>query len=87
MVRGYYFYDLNAKVNYKFSEKDRLYLSGYFGRDVFDFVNGKQSLKVNIPWGNATGTLRWNHVFNNKLFGNTTAVYNDYNFTFNAAAK
>ena len=81
---GYYFYDLNAKMNYKFSEKDRIYLSGYFGRDVFDFVNGKQSLKVNIPWGNATGTLRWNHVFNNKLFGNTTAVYNDYNFTFNA---
>jgi hypothetical protein len=82
---GYYFYDLNAKINYKFSEKDRLYLSGYFGRDVFDFVNGRQSLDVNIPWGNATGTLRWNHVFNNKLFANTTAVYNDYNFTFKAA--
>ena len=82
---GYYFYDLNAKVNYRFSEKDRLYLSGYFGRDVFDFANGKQSLKVNIPWGNATGTLRWNHVFNKRLFGNTTAVYNDYNFTFKAA--
>ena len=82
---GYYFYDLNAKINYKFSEKDRVYLSGYFGRDVFDFANGKQSLKVNIPWGNATGTLRWNHVFNKKLFGNTTAVYNDYNFTFKAA--
>lgn len=82
---GYYFYDLNTKINYRFSEKDRLYLSGYFGRDVFDFVNGKQSLKVNIPWGNATGTLRWNHVYNNRLFGNTTAVYNDYKFTFNAA--
>lgn len=82
---GYYFYDLNAKVNYKFSEKNRVYLSGYFGRDVFDFVNGRQSLKVNIPWGNATGTLRWNHVFTNQLFGNTTAVYNDYNFTFQAA--
>ncbi len=80
---GYYFYDLNSKINYKFNEKDRLYLSGYFGRDVFDFVNGKQSLKVNIPWGNATGTLRWNHVFHRKLFANTTAVYNDYNFTFN----
>ena len=81
---GYYFYDLNAKVNYKFSEKDRIYLSGYFGRDVFDFVNGRQSLNVNIPWGNATGTIRWNHIFNNRLFGNTTAVYNDYNFTFKA---
>ncbi len=80
---GYYFYDLNTKINYKFSEKDRLFLSGYFGRDVFDFRNGKQSLNINIPWGNATGTLRWNHVFNRKLFANTTAVYNDYNFTFN----
>lgn len=79
---GYYFYDLNAKLNYKFNEKDRIYLSGYFGRDVFAFVNGRQSLKVNIPWGNATGTFRWNHVFNNKLFANTTAVYNDYNFSF-----
>jgi hypothetical protein len=82
---GYYFYDLNAKLNYKFNEKDRLYLSGYFGRDVFDFVNGRQSLDVKIPWGNATGTLRWNHVFSNKLFANTTAVYNDYNFSFSAA--
>ncbi|MBP6430582.1 MAG: TonB-dependent receptor [Ferruginibacter sp.] len=82
---GYFFYDLNAKVNYKISEKDRVYLSGYFGRDVFDFKNGRQSLDVNIPWGNATGTLRWNHVFNKRLFGNTTAVYNDYNFAFNAA--
>ncbi len=82
---GYYFYDLNTKINYRFNDKDRLYLSGYFGRDVFDFVNGRQSLDVNIPWGNATGTIRWNHVFNNRLFGNTTAVYNNYNFTFKAA--
>ncbi len=81
---GYYFYDLNAKMNYRFSEKDRLYISGYVGRDVFDFVNGQRSLKVNIPWGNATGTIRWNHVFNKRLFGNTTAIFNNYNFTFQA---
>lgn len=79
---GYYFYDLNAKVNYKFSEKDRLYLSGYFGRDVFNFNNQGRSFKANIPWGNATATLRWNHVFSKKLFANTTLVYNDYFFTF-----
>lgn len=79
---GYYFYDLNAKVNYQFSNKDRLYLSGYFGRDVFNFNNSRQSLNVKIPWGNSTGTIRWNHVFNNKLFVNTTAIYNDYNFLF-----
>lgn len=82
---GYYFYDLNAKMNYKFSEKDRLYLSGYFGRDVFDFNNEKRSFKSNIPWGNATATLRWNHVFNKKLFANTTVVYNNYKFKFSAA--
>ena len=82
---GYYFYDLNAKINYKFSEKDRIYLSGYFGKDKFDFVNGKQSLDVSIPWGNSTGTFRWNHVFNNRLFSNTTVVYNDYNFNFGAS--
>ncbi|MGI8584119.1 MAG: TonB-dependent receptor [Chitinophagaceae bacterium] len=81
---GYYFYDLNAKVNYKFSEKDRLYLSGYFGKDKFDFINGKQSLDVGVLWGNATGTVRWNHVFNNRLFGNATAVFKDYHFTFTA---
>ncbi len=81
---GYYFYDLNTKINYRFSEKDRLYLSGYFGRDVFDFVNGKRSFSTNIPWGNATGSLRWNHVFNRRLFSNTTLLYNDYKFDFKA---
>lgn len=81
---GYYFYDLNAKVNYKFSAKDRLYLSGYFGRDVFDFVSRKRSFETNIPWGNSTATLRWNHVFNRRLFANTTLVYNDYRFRFSA---
>lgn len=81
---GYYFYDLNAKVNYRFSEKDRLYISGYFGRDVFNFVNSQRSFDIEIPWGNATMTARWNHVFNRKLFANTTVVYNDYKFDFGA---
>src|SRR5664279_3403969 len=82
---GYYFYDLNAKVNYQFSEKDRLYLSGYFGRDVFDFRNARRAFSTDIPWGNSTGTLRWNHVFNRKLFANTTLLYNDYQFAINGA--
>jgi outer membrane receptor protein involved in Fe transport len=77
---GYYFYDLNAKVNYTFSEKDRLYLSGYFGRDKFTFNNRQRSFSSVIPWGNSTATLRWNHIFNKKLFANTTLVYNDYSF-------
>lgn len=82
---GYYFYDLNAKVNYIMSDKDRIYLSGYLGRDIFNFNNGQRSLKVNIPWGNSTLTFRWNHIFNRKLFSNTSLVYNDYKFAFGAS--
>lgn len=82
---GYYFFDLNAKANYKFSEKDRLFLSGYFGRDVFTFNNKERSFKARIPWGNSTGTIRWNHVFSNKLFANTSLVWNDYQFEFGGA--
>lgn len=81
---GYYFYDLNAKINYRFSDKDRIYLSGYFGRDVFTFRDARLSFRADIPWGNSTATLRWNHVFNRKLFANTTLVYNDYKFSFGA---
>jgi len=79
---GYYFYDLNAKVNYQFSSNDRLYLSSYIGRDKFTFNNAERSFQTSIPWGNATATLRWNHIFNKKLFANTTLVYNDYKFNF-----
>ena len=82
---GYYFYDFNAKINYIISEKDRIYLSGYLGKDVFNFNNSKRSFKVNIPWGNSTITARWNHIFNQKLFSNTSLVYNDYKFSFSAA--
>jgi hypothetical protein len=82
---GYYFYDLNAKVNYRFSQKDRIYLSGYFGRDVFTFANKERSFSANIPWGNSTATMRWNHLFGPKLFVNTTLVFNDYKFRFSAA--
>jgi len=81
---GYYFYDFNAKFNYRFSSKDRLYLSGYFGRDRFDFVNNKRQFDVEVPWGNSTLSARWNHVFHKKLFMNTTAVYNDYQFSLGA---
>lgn len=79
---GYYFYDLNAKMNYIVSKKDRLYLSGYFGKDVFVFKNKERTFNINVPWGNKTATLRWNHEFTNKLFMNTTLMYNDYNFSF-----
>lgn len=77
---GYYFYDLNTKVNYKFDDKNRLFLSGYFGRDVFTYKSPLNSFKVEIPWGNATTTLRWNHLFSSKIFMNASAIYNSYNF-------
>lgn len=80
---GYYFYDLNAKMNYIVNRKNRLYLSGYFGKDVFTFKNKERTFNINVPWGNSTATARWNHEFNNKLFMNTTLTYNDYKFTFN----
>jgi hypothetical protein len=79
---SYYFYDLNLKANYIFSDKDRVYLSGYFGRDVFRFRSSTRTFDADIPWGNATATLRWNHVFSHKLFANTSLIYNDYRFSF-----
>ncbi len=77
----YYFYDINAKINYRISDKDRLYLSGYFGRDVFNFQDPGGNFKLNFPWGNTTATLRHNHVFNDRLFLNTMFIYNDFGFT------
>jgi hypothetical protein len=70
-----YFYDLNAKMNYKLGEKDRLYFSGYFGRDVLS-----QDNLAGINWGNTTATARWNHVFNSRLFSNTSLIYSNYDF-------
>lgn len=81
---GYHFYDANLKANYKITGKDRVYLSGYFGRDKFKFGSGSGSFAADIPWGNSTATLRWNHLFNDRLFMNATAVYNDYKFSFGA---
>lgn len=80
---GYYFYDLNMKLNYQFSDKDRVFLSGYFGKDVFTFQG--ERFGIRFPWGNSTATLRWNHLFNDKLFVNTTAIFSDYVFKLGAS--
>lgn len=77
---GYYFYDMNAKLNYVFNDKDRLYLSGYFGKDKF-YLNSKSAdteSKAGLDWGNATGTLRWNHLFNGRLFSNLSFIFTNY---------
>jgi hypothetical protein len=84
---NYYFYDLNAKVNYQFSDRDRIYLSGYFGRDVFKFANNKRAFTIELPYGNATGTLRWNHVLNDNLFLNLSLISNDYKFGLNGGQE
>jgi len=77
-IPGYNFYDLNAKINTKLGEKDRIYLSGYFGKDQFALKDS--TLDLGFSWGNATLTARWNHIFNNKLFANTSFIFSDYNY-------
>ncbi len=69
----FYFYDFTAKTNYKINDKNTVFLSGYFGRDVFGADFG-------FNWGNATTSFRWNHVFNKKLFMNTTLFYSNYDY-------
>ncbi len=84
---GYFFYDLNAKINHKFSDKDRIYLSAYLGKDkaytnVTSLWDGDYSKsKFDLHWGNITTAFRWNHVINMKLFMNTTLTYSNYLFS------
>ena len=70
-----FFYDVNAKANYRFSDKDRVFISGYLGRDKLGFGD-----EFGFTWGNVTGTLRWNHLFSNRLFSNTTLLYSNYDY-------
>jgi len=71
-----YFYDLNLKANYKLGDKDRIYVSGYLGRDIL----GTETF--GFDWGNRTFTGRWNHIFSNKLFSNTSFIYSEYDYGF-----
>jgi len=87
-----YIYDINAKVNHKFSDKSRLYLSLYEGKDAmnsrwkaWDENQEKYDrTKQDYKWGNTISSLRWNYIFNNKLFMNTTVAYNNYKFKYNS---
>ncbi|HKK63229.1 MAG TPA: TonB-dependent receptor [Bacteroidales bacterium] len=89
--QGYYFYDLNAKVNYKISSKDHLYLSVYSGDDrfyqnqepysyLYDGVVFTNEARSNLGWGNITSAFRWNHQFSSRLFSNTSVTYSNYNY-------
>lgn len=76
---SYYFYDMNLKLNFILGEKDRLFISGYFGRDILDYKSRlNRAVQFNFGWGNSTATARWNHVFNSKLFSNTSIIFNRY---------
>lgn len=76
------FYDLNAKLNYRIDEKNRIYLSGYYGRDVLNIPG-----RFGIDWGNATATMRWNHLWNKRLFSNTFFMFSDYDYSVNVKAE
>lgn len=76
-----YFYDLNAKVNYTINDKNRIFLSGYFGKDVLGFND-----VFRFNWGNTTGTARWSHVVNSKLFSSTSLIYSDYKYNIGITA-
>lgn len=76
----YYFYDLNAKFNYRFSDKDRIFFSTYLGKDDLSFRLLEGRINANFEWGNRTATFRWNHVFSQQLFMNLSAIYNTFNF-------
>lgn len=79
---SYFFYDFNAKFNYKLTDKDRIFLSGYYGKDVFNFEDREGGFNAKMPWGNGIAALRWNHLFSNKLFMNLTSTFSDYQFSF-----
>ena len=81
---GYYFFDLNGKLNFELSKKDKLYLSAYFGRDKFhvaqrdNYLGTTDKYRMGLFWQNATATARWNHLFTNKIFSNLSFVFSDY---------
>ena len=73
-----YFYDLNMKANYSLGSSDRIFLSGYLGRDNFNYPNS-----FGFNWGNATATARWNHIFGQDLFLNTSLIFSNYSYSNN----
>ncbi|WP_236704818.1 TonB-dependent receptor plug domain-containing protein [Hymenobacter sp. AT01-02] len=83
-IPDYYFYDLNAKVNYQLGAKDNLFITGYLGRDVFGF-GSQNGFDFNFNWGNTVGSARWNHVFNRRLYVNTTAAITRYEYNISNA--
>lgn len=76
-----YFYDLNLKANYQLNDKNIVYVSGYFGKDILGY-----SRLFGFDWGNATATARWNHIYNSRLFSNTSLIFSDFNYNVHIAS-
>jgi hypothetical protein len=93
---GYYFYDLNAKINHSINKKNKVYLSAYSGNDKAyaesqyayknEFRNSQNEENLSLRWGNITTAIRWNSIVTNKLFSNVTATYSQYKFRVSADA-
>jgi hypothetical protein len=78
----YYFYDLNLKANYSLNSKNRLFISGYFGKDVFSQKDTVSRINTDLSWGNYTATVRWNYLISSKIFTNLTFLASNYNYDF-----
>jgi len=76
--RKLYFYDINTKLNFRINENNRIFISGYFGKDVLSISD-----QMGINWGNATGTFRWNHIISNKTFSNSSLIFSNYDYSIN----
>jgi hypothetical protein len=79
---GYFFYDLNFKANYTLNDKNRFFISSYYGKDLFNYGNKQDDFTMEMPWGNGIVAARWNHIFSQKVFLNVTSTFSDYLFGF-----
>jgi hypothetical protein len=75
-----YFYDINAKANFRINDKNQLFFAGYFGKDILQIGAGGRGQAFGLDWSNRTGTVRWNHIMGNRFFLNTTLIYSHYNY-------
>lgn len=81
-VVPYYFYDLNLKANYNLNDRNKVFISGYLGKDVFEMNSADNAFETRMAWGNYTGTLRWNSVLSDRAFANLTLLISNYNYAF-----
>ncbi len=82
---SYFFYDLNAKLHYRFSPHDQISGTGYYGQDNFKFSDAQVGFSTKVPWGNAIASINWNHIFNDKLLSTASLSYSSYTFSFSGA--